>query len=139
MCLSSNLWRQIEHNLLTNFKKKNTLYLSIAGSAAIHLNVIKPMVTPSVHLMNFHFLTPNGENFLIPLLEPHKLWDNEKFNRNWNTTILLTGWNTNINSTNECVQKLFSAYRQRNINFVVCKSNLLRLYMIICLLENLSL
>lgn len=88
-------------------------------SAAIHLNVIKPMITPSVHLMNFHLLTPSGENFLIPLLEPHKLWDNEKFNRNWNTTLVVTGWNTNINSTNECVDSLFAAYKHRNTNFVV--------------------
>lgn len=89
------------------------------GSAAIHLNVIKPMVTPSVHLMNFHLLTPNGENYRIPLLEPHNLWDNEKFNRNWNTTLVVTGWNTNINSTNECVDSLFAGYKHRNINFVV--------------------
>lgn len=113
--------------------------LSIAGSAAIHLNVIKPMVTPSVHLMNFHFLTPNGENFRIPLLEPHKLWDNKQFNRNWNTTLVVTGWNTNINSTNECVQTLYTAYKQRNINFVVCKSNLLRLHDHLSCCKNLSL
>lgn len=104
----------------THSRFKTMCVFTIAGSAAIHLNVIKPMVTPSVHLMNFHFLTPNGENFHIPLLEPHKLWDNEKFNRNWNTTLVVTGWNTNINSSNECVQTLYMAYKQRNINFVVC-------------------
>lgn len=69
--------------------------------------------------MNFQFLTPNGDNFRIPLLEPHKLWDNPKFNRNFNTTLLVTGWNTNVNSTNEAVDTLFRAYKHRKINFVV--------------------
>lgn len=108
-CLCSCLL-QIQHNLHV---------FTIVGSAAIHLNVIKPMITPSVHLMNFHLLTPNGENIRVPLLEPHNLWDNENFNRNWNTTLVVTGWNTNINSSNECVDKLFSAYKRRNHNFVV--------------------
>lgn len=88
----------------------------------MHLNVIKPTVTPSVHLMNFQFLTPRGDNFRIPLLEPHKLWDNPKFNRNWNTTLVVTGWNSNVNSTNEAVQTLFIAYKQRKINFIVSET-----------------
>lgn len=91
----------------------------ITGSAALHLNAIKPNITPSVHLMNFQFLTRHGDNFLIPLLQPHKLWDNPKFNRNWNTTLVVTGWNSNINSTNEAVETLFRAYKQRKINFIV--------------------
>lgn len=89
------------------------------GSAAVHLNAIKPTITPSVHLMNFQFLTSNDETFLIPLLEPHKLWDNPKFNRNWNTTLVVTGWNSNVNSTNAAVQTLYNAYRHRNNNFIV--------------------
>ncbi|XP_055296585.1 uncharacterized protein LOC129565592 [Sitodiplosis mosellana] len=88
-------------------------------SAAIHLNVIKPSITPSVHLMNFQFYTPHGDTFRIPLLEPHKLWNNSKFNREWNTTLVITGWNTNVNSTNEAVETLYRAYRQRKINFIV--------------------
>lgn len=90
----------------------------------MHLNAIKPTITPSVHLMNFQFFTPNGNVFSIPLLEPHKLWDNPKFNCNWNTTLVVTGWNSNVNSTNEAVQTLHNAYKQRNINFVV--SNVFR-------------
>lgn len=85
----------------------------------MHLEVIQPTITPSVHLMNFQFLTSHGDNFRIPLLQPHKLWDNSKFNRNWNTTLVVTGWNSNVNSTNEAVQTLFNAYRERNINFIV--------------------
>lgn len=71
--------------------------------------------------MKFQFYTPSGDIYRIPLLEPHKLWDNSKFNRDWNTTLIVTGWNTNANSTNEAVETLYRAYRQRKINFIVSK------------------
>lgn len=69
--------------------------------------------------MNFQFMARDGETFSIPLLEPNKLWNNSKFNRNLNTTLVVTGWNSNVNSTNEAVETLFRAYKHRDINFVV--------------------
>lgn len=112
----------LKTKLSTKFKYLTTSKcLKFAGSAAVHLNVVKPAITPSVHLMNFQFLTPSGDNFRIPLLEPHKLWDNPKFNRKWNTTLVVTGWNSNVNSTNEAVETLSRAYKQRNINFIVSR------------------
>lgn len=85
----------------------------------VHIDAVKPQVTPSVHLMNFQFFAYNGENFSIPLLQPHKLYNNSYFKPNWNITLVVTGWNSNVNSTNECLDTLLLAYKNRKSNFVV--------------------
>lgn len=90
-----------------------------AGSAAIHLDAIKPSFTPSVHKMNFELLTHNGENITIPLLDPEALWKHPKFNQKWDVVLLVTGWNSNINETNDALDTLYASYRLRNTNFVV--------------------
>lgn len=97
------------------------LFISFAGSAAIHLNAIKPSFTPSVHKMNFELLTHNGENVTIPLLKPEALWNHPKFNQNWDVILLVTGWNSNINETNDALDALYASYRLRDTNFVVIK------------------
>lgn len=91
------------------------------GSAAIHLDAINPSFTPSVHRMNFELLTHSGENITIPLLEPHRLWNHPKFVQDRNIVLLVTGWNSNINETNDALDAIYSAYREREVNFVVRK------------------
>lgn len=88
-------------------------------SAAIHVNAIRPLFVPHVRDMNFELLTPSSENISIPLVKPKALWMHPKFRKDWNTVLLITGWNTDINSSNEAVDVLYSAYANRNTNFVV--------------------
>lgn len=92
------------------------------GSAAQHTNVVKSPITPSADLMNYLLFSPNGTFISIPFTEPHKLWNNPIFNREVNTTIVVTGWNSNVNLTNGAIDSLHSAYRKQNVNFVVCYS-----------------
>lgn len=88
-------------------------------SAAVHVNAIKPSFIPNVREMNFEMLTQNNENITIPLFEPERLWNHSKFRQDWDVVLLITGWNSNINETNDALETLYAAYRRRNTNFVV--------------------
>lgn len=88
-------------------------------STAIHVNAIVPSFVPHVRDMNFELLTLNAENISMPLLDPEALWMHPRFRQDWNVVLLITGWNSNINSSNEAVDVLFAAYAQREVNFVV--------------------
>lgn len=92
---------------------------SSTGSAAIHFNAIRPSFMPSIHRMNFELLTHSGENITIPLLDPNHLWEHPRFRQDWDVVLIVTGWNSNINETNDALDVLYGAYRLRNINFVV--------------------
>lgn len=73
--------------------------------------------------MNFILITKT-ENYTIPLNDAAKLWAHNVFDKNKKTVILVTGWTSNINATNEALNTISAAYMCRgNINFVV--SNLL--------------
>lgn len=88
-------------------------------SAAVHVKAITPSITPNVHEMNFEMLTRNKENITIPLLNPEELWNHRMFKQDWDVVLLITGWNSNINETNDALDVLFAAYRLRKTNFVV--------------------
>lgn len=88
-------------------------------STAVHVNAISPMYVPHVRDLNFELLTPNKENITIPLLDPEALWLHPKFQQDWNVVLMITGWNSNINESNEALDTLYAAYAQRNTNFVV--------------------
>lgn len=111
-------WRDLTQVDIISILWSSAIWHNV-GSAAIHLKVITPNFTPSVHLMNFELLTHNGENITIPLLEPHRLWQHSKFHQDWDIVLLVTGWNSNINETNDAVDSLYAAYRERDVNFVV--------------------
>lgn len=88
-------------------------------STAIHVNAITPTFTPSIHKMNFEMLN-DDDNITIPLLNPEALWTHAKFHQDWDVVLVITGWNSNINETNDALDTLYAAYRKRNTNFVVC-------------------
>lgn len=69
--------------------------------------------------MNFELLTKDGENITISLLQPNKLYHHSSFRKDENIVMLVTGWNSNINETNDAVDSLYHAYRDRESNFVV--------------------
>lgn len=65
-------------------------------------------------------ITRDNLNITVPLKEPHTLWHHPNFQVNLKIVILVTGWNSNINLTNDAVNVLYEAYRCRDdYNFVV--------------------
>lgn len=69
--------------------------------------------------MNFVLLTQHDRN-LIPLDDPHQLWNHKSFNATLKTEILVTGWTSNINETNDALETIWQAYKCRgNVNFIV--------------------
>lgn len=70
--------------------------------------------------MNFVFKTVNGE-VTARLDESEKIWSHPEFKASWNTVMVITGWNSNVNESklNFALEALWSAYKTRNVNFVV--------------------
>lgn len=97
----------------------DTTVSSIKGSTAVSINAVKPSYTPSADEMNFDFITRENQKISVSIENPDLLWNDPKFNRNWNVTLVITGWNSNINRTNIALDVLYQAYRQREVNFVV--------------------
>lgn len=85
---------------------------------------MKPKYTPDIQNMSF-ILKIDKKDYLIPLTQPHNLWIHEQFNPDWPLVIVVTGWSTNYNnSENSALDTLYKAYQCRgNFNFVV-SSNL---------------
>lgn len=68
--------------------------------------------------MNFVFKGPKGD-VVAPLTDSSRIWSHQDFKKEWNTVMIITGWNSNINNTNFALDLLYAAYRTRDINFVV--------------------
>lgn len=85
------------------------------------VNGIQPSFMPDMDDMSFEFLTTSGggTNVTVPLTEPSALWEHPSFCKDCETVMVITGWNSNANYTNDALEKLYAAYRRRNINFVV--------------------
>lgn len=68
----------------------------------------------------------DGSDYKTPLLKTESLWSHEKFNKDLPLVILITGWNTNYNvSENNALDTIYEAYRCRGgYNFVVGVLNL---------------
>lgn len=62
----------------------------------------------------------DNQNITVPLKEPQKLWALKEFNANLPLVLMVTGWTTNANdSENSALDKIYDAYRCRgNVNFV---------------------
>lgn len=67
---------------------------------------------------NFHF---GDEVFFVPLSKPNELLSQSKFNQSNSLVILITGWTTNANdSQNAGLSLIYAAYRCRgDVNFVI--------------------
>lgn len=69
--------------------------------------------------MNFEFITQDNDNISVSITDPEELWRHSKFRKDWNVTLFITGWNSDINETNDALEVMYAAYRLRDINFVV--------------------
>lgn len=69
--------------------------------------------------MNFEFVTQDNDNITVPFDNLELLYNHPKFHKDWNVTLLITGWNSDITEVNDATETLYAAYRLRDINFVV--------------------
>lgn len=97
------------------------MFLSaLLGSSAVSIHAIKPAQTPTIASMQYLLITPDNEQVFVPLDKSQTLWEHKRFRMNWKVVIVVTGWNSNINITNEALETLYEAFRCRdNYNFVV--------------------
>lgn len=89
-------------------------------SAALSTKNVSPRSSPDITNMSFVLKTKN-QNISVPLNEPEKLWSLKEFNPKLPLVMMITGWTTNFNDTeNPTLDKIYAAYRCRgNVNFVV--------------------
>jgi len=92
-------------------------------TAALSENTVKPKITPNINNMSFILKTKN-EDVLIPLTQSEQLWSHASFNPELPLVIVITGWNTDYNVTeNAALDTLSAAYKCRgNVNFVAVDS-----------------
>lgn len=67
-----------------------------------------------------YVLKIDNQNISVPLKDPEKLWTLKEFNPELPLVLVVTGWTTNFNDTeNPALDKIYAAYRCRgNVNFV---------------------
>ncbi|KXJ76141.1 hypothetical protein RP20_CCG010246 [Aedes albopictus] len=88
-------------------------------SAAVASNGTEPFFEPDLSLMNYVLMTEAG-NFSYPLDKAQDLWESSEFSKDLDTVIVVTGWLTSINETNDAVTELYKAYHARGgHNFIV--------------------
>lgn len=101
------------------------IYIIFAGGAANFIGAIKPKYTPNINKMNYVLMTKN-RNIPISLQKSSKLWKHPGFDNKLKVIILVTGWNSNLNSdenddSSKTLNTIYNAYRCRDdYNFVVC-------------------
>lgn len=95
------------------------VFSSSPGSAALSANTIRPKFLPKINEMSF-VLKTKTKNISVPLEQPEQLWSNAEFNKDLPLVLLITGWTTNVNDTNNALETIYAAYKCRgNVNFVV--------------------
>lgn len=73
-----------------------------------------------------YVLKTKNKNISVPLDSPEELWALKEFDPKLPLVMVITGWTTNFNDTeNPTLDKIYAAYRCRgNVNFVVVYSDL---------------
>lgn len=91
------------------------------GAAALSAKSVSPRSMPNIGNMSY-VLKTKDKNISVPLDKPEELWLLKEFNAQLPLVMVITGWTTNFNDTeNETLDKIYAAYRCRgNVNFVVC-------------------
>lgn len=91
----------------------------LLGAAALSAQSIMPKFLPEINKMNF-VLKTKDKNISVPLEQPQKLWSQSDFKKDLPLVVMITGWKTNFNETNDALDTVFNAYKCRgNVNFVV--------------------
>lgn len=88
-------------------------------SSAISTKSVQPKAIPDIDSMNFILMT-RQQNYSIPLRNVHDLWHHAAFNASRPLAVLVTGWTSNINKSNNALSLVYEAYMCRGgVNFVV--------------------
>ncbi|XP_053691243.1 vitellogenin-3-like [Sabethes cyaneus] len=92
--------------------------IHIFCSAAVATNGTEPFYEPNLNLMNYVLFTDSG-NYSYSLSQSADLWKSARFNYEYQTVILVTGWLTTVNEGNEAIDAFFKAYKTRGrVNFI---------------------
>lgn len=96
------------------------IFLNFPGSAALSASSVQPRSMPNIANMSY-ILKTKDQNISVPLSDPERLWTLKEFNPKLPLVMVITGWTTNFNDTeNDTLDKIYAAYRCRgNVNFVV--------------------
>lgn len=96
------------------------MVIIFTGSAALSTKSVQPRSMPNIGNMSY-ILKIGDQNITVPLSEPERLWTLKEFNPKLPLVMVITGWTTNFNDTeNDTLDKIYAAYRCRgNVNFVV--------------------
>ncbi|XP_070492769.1 vitellogenin-1-like [Chironomus tepperi] len=74
---------------------------------------------PKNEEINYVLLTEN-ENVSIPVTDSVRLWAHEKFDPSKKVVVMITGWNSDIDSENTAADELWKAYKSRgDTNFIL--------------------
>lgn len=94
--------------------------MRFAGSAALSTQNVQPRSLPNIGNMSY-VLKTKDKNITVPLDRPEELWSLKEFDPSKPLVMVITGWTTNFNDTeNPTLDKIYAAYRCRgNVNFVV--------------------
>ncbi|XP_065079730.1 vitellogenin-3-like [Ochlerotatus camptorhynchus] len=96
-----------------------TLGIHSFCSAAVASNGTEPYYEPDLSRMNYVLMTESG-NFTYSLSQAQDLWESSEFFKDLDTVVVVTGWLTSINDTNDAAFELYKAYHARGgYNFIV--------------------
>ena len=99
---------------------KRMIYKPYVGSSVITMNALKPDVSPNIEEMRFILMTPENRQLSVPLSRADVLWNHTGFRRDWKVVFMVTGWNSNINETNDALDTMYKAFQCRDdFNFIV--------------------
>lgn len=95
-------------------------HLSVGSIVLAANNGTQPLYNqPKIEDMNYVLLT-DKENISVPITESGKLWQHEKFDPQKKVVVMVTGWNSDIDSENTAASALWQAYMARgDTNFVL--------------------
>lgn len=88
-------------------------------ATAISTDAVRPRHEPDLEAMHYVLMTLDGREIRVPLQQSQRLWHHRLFRPDWPVVLVITGWNSNVNASNEALDVLHAAYRQRGEwNFV---------------------
>jgi hypothetical protein len=88
-------------------------------SVAVSTNATESERQVNITELNYVLLT-DSDNITVPITNSDELWTNPAFNDSLDVVIMVTGWTSDINDSNACIDTIWDSYKQRgNVNFVV--------------------
>lgn len=74
--------------------------------------------TPRKDQMNLELKTKGGVEVIISMDNPDTICEHPEFKKDWPTVVVVTGWLSDVNATNDALDGLQNAYTKRDVNFM---------------------